>query len=173
MSTSWFTAIKIGRVNNELQLRDGRKTDLEKHVQAVDAMVKANESDGEGEAEVSKEPNGEVEEMETVDREEEYVDEDRFTTVTVEAVDVSRDGLCKVIPPDENPNDVELDETASSTKGPGVSSTEKGRRTNQQPGGVQKKQKKKNFRYETKAERKRTRHKEKMGNKIKASARKM
>lgn len=112
-----------------------------------------------------------------VDHEDEYLDEDRFTTVTIEAVDVSKDGLKKVA----------QDERIES-KGPGVevldeepqrnaalhreTGSERGKRiwTKETP-RVPRKRKRK-FRYENKAERKATRYKERLGNKTKARARK-
>ena len=108
-----------------------------------------------------------------VDHEEEYVDEDRFTTVTVEAVDVSRDGLFKVIQEEvfEESEDLELS-NIPSTNGEKKAQNRTVRRVKEQPSGFKKKKKKK-FRYETKAERKITRHKEKLGNKKQAIARKM
>ena len=112
-----------------------------------------------------------------VDHEDEYMDEDRFTTVTVEAVDVSKDGLQKTIQDEESESEV------SGTKRPDVESqkdtalqgrtgSEKGKRvwTKEPPSGPRKRKKK--FRYETKAERKATRYKERSGNKAKAKARK-
>lgn len=108
-----------------------------------------------------------------VDHEEEYVDEDRFTTVTVEAVDVSRDGLHKVIQEEapKNPNNSEPG-NVPSTHGVGEVQNGRMRQIKEPLGGVKKKRKKK-FRYETKAERKVTRHKERTGNRKQAFARKM
>lgn len=129
--------------------------------------------DSEEETKADVEPWSGIGDVEEVDHEEEYVDEDRFTTVTVEAVDVSRDGLRKVVQEDEseNPDDLEHGNTPSTN---GVEEAQKGRlrRVKEQPGGVKKKKKKK-FRYETKAERQVTRHKERLGNKKQAIARKM
>lgn len=115
---------------------------------------------------------GDVEEVE-VDHEEEYVDEDRFTTVTVETVDVSRDGLCKVIQEEEdseNPDGLGVGDRAAATKEAGKGQNGKPRRNKEQYSGVKKKKKK--FRYESKAERKITIRKEKLGKRVKADARK-
>lgn len=112
-----------------------------------------------------------------VDHEDEYMDEDRFTTVTVEAVEVSKDGL-QTAAQDEGDEsgrsgtkvlDEEPQRTANSHRGTG---SETGKRiwTKEAP-RVPKKRKKK-FRYENKAERKATRYKEKLGNKARARARK-
>ena len=164
------------------QLRERRKADLEKHVQEVNHLIQEanvtsdlSEQDPEG----GEEPwHGIKEDHEMlVDREDEYMDGDRFTTVTVEAVDVSKDGLQKAIQDDEN------DTEASGKDGPdgesqetesvqGETASEKRRRvwTKEPPSGPRKRKKK--FRYENKAERKATRYKEKSGNKAKARARK-
>jgi ribosomal RNA-processing protein 17 len=98
---------------------------------------------------------------EVLDREEEYVDEDRWTTVTVEAVDVSKEGLKKV--GEEDSDDAEApDLVALEEKG-------EGKEKKKWP---KKEKKKKKFRYESKAERKFTRGKQKAGNKARADARK-
>ena len=108
-----------------------------------------------------------------VDHEDEYVDDDRFTTVTVEAVNVSRDGLHKVAGDDDESG-------ASGTEGadeepPGdrrPTGSQNGKRTwtEKPPNGPKKKKKK--FKYESKAERNVTRYKERSGNREKAKARK-
>ena len=112
-----------------------------------------------------------------VDHEDEYIDEDRFTTVTVEAVDVSKHGLEKAIP-DEDEESMVSDtqkpdaEHLQATVSQGRTGSENGKRvwTEEPPNRPRKKKKK--FRYESKAERKATRYKERSGNKAKARARK-
>jgi ribosomal RNA-processing protein 17 len=155
-----------------MQLRDGRKADLEKHVQAIDSMVaKSHEFGSAGETTVDLEPWAGIEDVEMVDHEEEYVDEDRFTTVTVEAVNVSRDGLCKVMPDEEgsdDSNNVGLDNT-STTEGAREVQRGKPRWTKEKPHGVKKKKRK--FKYETKEARKVTRRKQRLGKNTKAIAR--
>jgi ribosomal RNA-processing protein 17 len=96
-----------------------------------------------------------IEAVEPVDHEEEYVDEDRYTVVTVEAVDVTKDGLSKV------------EAVGSDTeKAPKlVERVEKAKKV------WPKKPLKKKFTYETKTERKMARGKQKAGNKAKADAR--
>lgn len=103
-----------------------------------------------------------------VDNEVEFVDEDRYTTVTVEAVQVSRDGLHKIT--QENKRDSTEPETPTVTRAP-TTTDQHGKRiwTKERPGGPKKKKK---FRYESKAERKVTRYKERSGNKSKAKVRK-
>lgn len=90
--------------------------------------------------------------LELIDHEEEYIDEDRYTTVTVETVNVSRDGLEKPILSEEKEDIVEEESEA-----------EDGAETKQ----LRLKKKKPKFRYESKLERKfadrkqRARHKAK------------
>ncbi|PMD32021.1 hypothetical protein L207DRAFT_500385 [Hyaloscypha variabilis F] len=150
------------RVVVRKQLREERKQELEEHVNAVNAILKEVSSVGAGldsdeEGEVWGGIQEEPVEMELLDREEEYVDEDRWTTVTVEAVDISKEGLKKVREEDDEEEVPELvvekqDWKEEKKKWP--------------------KKEKKKFRYESKAERKFTRGKQKAGNKARADARK-
>lgn len=93
-----------------------------------------------------------------MDHEEEYIDEDRYTTVTVEAVDVSKEGLTKVGEEDSS------NETAEADPKPVEKEASKKK-------VWPKKERKKKFRYESKAERKFTRTKQKAGNKARADTR--
>ena len=119
-----------------------------------------------------KEWDGIAEPM-TIDHEDEYSDADRHTTVTVEAVDVTRDGFrrAKI---DLDGAALESSEDEAETKNAegtlGETSTGKQRRvwTKEKP---KQPRKKKKFRYETKQERKVTRMKEKSGGRAKAKAR--
>ena len=111
-----------------------------------------------------------------IDHEAEYEDEDRHTTVTIEAVNVTKEGLQKAVTDRASEDGIEdgldiamgnvLDESAE--KGTPIKS--KRVWTKERPGGPKKKKKK--FRYESKADRKATRHKERSGNTAKAKARK-
>jgi len=94
-----------------------------------------------------------------VDHEEEYVDEDKYTTVTVEAVDISKDGLQKLV-------DHEDSETEEEVEAKPVE-----KETNEKKKKWPKKEKKKKFRYESKAERRITREKQKAAKKGRAGAR--
>jgi ribosomal RNA-processing protein 17 len=102
---------------------------------------------------------------ETIDHEEEYIseDEDKYTTVTVEAVEVSKEGLQRVRDEDEEEGE-EVPKLVVVEKG---EEGERGGKGKKWP----KKEKKKKFRYESKAERKVTRGKQKAGNKARADAR--
>lgn len=108
-----------------------------------------------------------------VDRETEYLDEDLQTTVTVEAVEVSRDGLHKT---HEDGSDEEDDEAMtkrfSNNKAARGDGSSNGQRTvsRTKPSGPKKKKKK--FRYESKAERKITKYKERSKNSAQAKDRK-
>ncbi|KAA6411843.1 MAG: hypothetical protein FRX48_03993 [Lasallia pustulata] len=169
------------RIAARKRLREGRKEDLEKHVEAVNLALR--EADGiletpetEDDSTAQDEWDGIVEVLE-VDHEEEYVDEDRHTTVTVEAVDVTKDGLLKVAvekeDDDESDDGPEYRNTSTTGKtGPDARNPSSGKRvwTKERPGGPKKKKKK--FRYESKAERKVTRHKERSGSRAKAKTRK-
>jgi ribosomal RNA-processing protein 17 len=103
-----------------------------------------------------------------VNHEEEYIDEEKYTTVTVEALDVSKEGIYKASKGEDHsyePTNVE--ETESVDKKDGA--TKKAWTRNKPKSHVAKTKK---FRYESKAERKVTRLKEKSGNRKKAKARK-
>lgn len=155
---------------------------MEKHVEEVNALVKeaakaAGEIDeGEDEGESEGEDNGEdgqteekqvnvLAEAPAIDQE--FIDEDLYTTVTIEAVDISKEGFHKVS------HEVEEGDDESKKPAAGRPSTRQGVKriwTKERPNGPKKK--KKPFRYESKAERRVTRFKERSGNKSKAKARK-
>jgi ribosomal RNA-processing protein 17 len=102
--------------------------------------------------------------VEPVDHEAEYIDEDKYTTVTVEAVDVSKEGLQRTLGEDE-----EDEETIGNRKKAEAAAALKEEESKKKV--WPKKERKKKFRYESKAERKFTRGKQKAGNKAKADAR--
>ena len=133
---------------------------MEEHVEAVNALVGNSHKFG-LENESDDEVWGGIEdgiEAEVVDHEEEYVDEDRYTTVTIEAVDVSKDGLHRIV------DDVDSEPTEDVVVKPGEKDSQGKKKW-------PKKEKKRKFRYESKAERKVTRSKQKAGNKAKADSR--
>ena len=80
--------------------------------------------------------------LEPVDREEEYIDEDRYTTVTVESVIIDKDGFHK---PEESPDEESGKDTQGGDAAPAALSDQKGE--------SRPKKKKKKFRYESKIER--------------------
>ncbi|KAI4167539.1 MAG: hypothetical protein LQ343_007137 [Gyalolechia ehrenbergii] len=159
-------------------LRETRKVDREKHVEAVNAAVADAEdpiqdnepSDGQGE-----QWNG-VEEAASIDHEDDYRDEDRHTVVTVEAVDVSRDGLQRRqdVSESEDKESIAQNLPEGALKGPSYERKLNRNKERTQPNlksEPRPKKKKKKFRYESKADRKATRYKERMGSKAKAKAR--
>ncbi len=143
-------------------MREERKQELEEHVQAVNQALKEVKGVGAGLESEDEDAWGGIEEerdVEVLDREEEYIDEDRYTTVTVEAVDVSKEGLRRVV--DDEESDEAPDLVPAETTKEDISKKK-----------WPKKERKKKFRYESKAERKVTRGKQKAGNKARADARK-
>ncbi|TGJ86155.1 hypothetical protein E0Z10_g2572 [Xylaria hypoxylon] len=106
------------RIDARKKHREDRKREVEEHVQSVNDALKQAAQAGyiEGEdGELSEDGTAEEwggfqdtpRQQDTIDHEEEYIDEDRFTTVTVESVNVSRDGLTSSRPDDEESVDEE------------------------------------------------------------------
>ncbi|EOD51980.1 protein required for cell viability rrp17 [Neofusicoccum parvum] len=164
--------------------RKERKQDLEAHVAEVNRLLKqanpdsASSSEDEDEDGSGGEWNGiedEKPQEEIVDHEEEYVDEDKYTTVTVETVDIDRDGFKKRSEAGEESEENGSDE--GSKEDDEEDTTEKkanGKRvwTKEKPKVDRPKKKKKKFRYESKSERKVTRDKQRTKNRDQAKARK-
>lgn len=96
---------------------------------------------------------------EFVDHEEEYIDEDRFTTVTVEAVDIDRDGMHRLTGKE---SDEEDHDKGSEAEGEGEGEAEEDAKDQATSGKKEwPKKKKKKFRYENKLERQVSRTKQK------------
>ncbi|KAI1096868.1 nucleolar protein 12-domain-containing protein [Rostrohypoxylon terebratum] len=138
-------------------VREERKREVEEHVQNVNAILKEAQQAGYVGGEETSEDDAEwggfqdTPAMEPIDHEEEYIDEERYTTVTIESVNVSKDGLSSSKPEDESGEEDE-DEAA--------------RGDSQHPPGSQEKirppkKKKPKFRYETKSERQLSQRKQK------------
>lgn len=140
-------------------MREERKKELEEHVDAVNALV-GNKDQFDLAEDSGDDSWGGIEdtiEPEPVDHEEEYIDEDRYTTVTVEAVDVSKEGIQRIA------DDHDSEPTEEVVRSGDKQSQEKKK--------WPKKERKKKFRYESKAERKVTRGKQKAGSKARADSR--
>ncbi|KAL8889381.1 MAG: hypothetical protein Q9215_003317 [Flavoplaca cf. flavocitrina] len=164
------------KVANRRALRENRKADLIKHVEAVNAAVRQaekgfREDDDSCEDEDEEEPFNGIDEPVPVDHEDDYLDDDKHTVVTVETVNISHEGLEKR----QEGSDEEDDDLAES-KGPSgkfssgnAGPGRKDRPVNQNLKKQPKKRQK--FRYESKAERKVTRMKERSGGKAKAKER--
>ncbi|KAK4983327.1 hypothetical protein LTR66_008867 [Elasticomyces elasticus] len=151
---------KDERVTARRQLREQRKEDLEKHVAEVNALLrKANPDLAENGAESGNEEDGEwigISEPPAVNGVDEYVDEEKYTTVTIEAMEDPRN----MQEADSEAHDKEEGVTAPKT--PDGSQTKKRPWSKRKPDGS--KPKKKKFRYESKGERKATRQKQKARN---------
>ncbi|KAI9809707.1 MAG: hypothetical protein M1825_000139 [Sarcosagium campestre] len=163
------------------KLREDRKAEAQSHVEAVNALVKQANGLTPGDSDDPESEEGGSTEWEGIDdsvcatevnREEQYIDEDRFTSVTVEAVKVSREGLHNLVDDDETPGkDVERPSRVNGAKrGADIKEGDKRQYPNQSK-SLKPKKKRKKFRYENKAERKVTRAKERAGNSAKARER--
>ncbi|KIV78474.1 hypothetical protein PV11_10189 [Exophiala sideris] len=161
------------RLVGRRKLREQRKADLERHVQEVNALLKPLTAlDGSEEEKEDLNAEGDWSglsdpEPEPVDHEAEYIDEDKYTTVTVEAMDVSREGLFKA-EQDESEEKGQSKE-ADDSKQPDPASEKKKKRTwakdkPKDSTDKPRRKKKRNFRYENKTERKMSRSKEKSRN---------
>lgn len=147
-----------------------------KHVEAVNAAVRNAEATFEKDdaSDDEEESFNGLEEPVKVDHEDDYLDEDRHTVVTVEAVDISHVGLQP-----RQEGSVEQGDDSGATKRAEVTprrlpsgNAETGLKDQRTTQNLKKQsKKKKKFRYESKAERKVTRMKERSGGKAKAKER--
>ena len=121
-------------------------------------------SDAEQDSDIG-EWNG-IEEPSRIDATDEYVDEDKYTTVTIEAMDDPQDVH------DDGDKAGPMKETADGAEQKEGDEQRKGKRewTKNKPAGIKKKKKPK-FRYESKAERKAGRQKQKSKNSAAAKER--
>ena len=167
-------------LDHRKKVRQERRADLERHVQEVNAYFRPEQHESAYEGVESVEDDtvsrkSEEEEVpvhiQPVDHEAEYIDEDKYTSVVVEEMDVTRDGLRKA---QEDPSSNETDRAEDvETKPTEKPKPEKRRWTKDKPrdSAAKAKTKKKKFRYEGKAERRMTRDKEKSKNRQQARAR--
>ncbi|KAI9046490.1 hypothetical protein LZ554_009237 [Drepanopeziza brunnea f. sp. 'monogermtubi'] len=184
------------RVLMRRQLREERKQELEEHVSAINAALRAvgdpdvTSSDSDSDAwhgfsdddekatskskpkSRSKLKSNSLPAAPVLDHEEEYLssDEDKHTTVTIEAVDVSKEGLHRIANADESGEDGSDSENRTKAW-----KTKEKEEAEAGGGGKKKwpkKERKPKFRYESKVERKATRMKQKGKNRASAEARK-
>jgi len=141
------------------ELREQRREDLSRHVAEVNAELRKQNPDL-SESDSTPEINGQhgdwegIEEVEPeVAQDEEYVDEDKYTTVTVEAMKDPRD---------ESEDDAEPKKTGGNQRTANGGS--KGPKKRIWGKESKAKTKKKKFRYESKAERSITKQKQKSKN---------
>ncbi|KAI9890443.1 MAG: hypothetical protein M1814_003927 [Vezdaea aestivalis] len=156
------------RIEIRKSLRNSRKEDLDKHVEAVNSMIRkldnpaGEDVDSSGRDSSPWEGFGEVGKDEA-QREDNFLDEGRLTSVTIEAIDITKDGF------QNRADGRETDNTAKSQVDC-VSETSQKQRKSDRPS---KRKKKKNpFRYESKVERKATRLKQVAGARARANKRK-
>ena len=158
-------------------MRQQRKEDLERHVQEVNALLKkangelSEEAEGEEDEVVDEKEEDEewtgFEEPVEINRKE-YIDEDKYTTVTVETVDISKSGFSK---PEEAGSEEDSEGGREATVGSKSQASNKRVWTKEKPSKDRPKKKKKKFRYESKADRKVTKLKERSKNREQAKAR--
>jgi ribosomal RNA-processing protein 17 len=166
------------KIRERAETKQRRKEEVEEHVRAV------NEASGILDMEIEKVPaqkdEGEEGDWEgfgevvpiLVNRLDEYVDEEKYTTVTVEEVNVSRVGLEGMNGDDSEPED----QGGENTEGVNDRSQQKGmlarKGTKPKRKSTITKKRKQTFKYETKSERKVTRTKQKSRNSSQAKLRK-
>lgn len=155
-------------------MRQQRKVDLEKHVSEVNALLRKANGDL-SEAEEASSDASDVEafegfdetpQIEEINREDEYIDEDKYTTVTIESVGISKEGFEKAGGNEEGDKENGEGERGAFADKKRVWTKEKPK--SDRP----KKKKKVKFRYESKAERKVTRMKQGAKNRAEAMKRK-
>ncbi|KAK8017667.1 nucleolar 12 [Apiospora rasikravindrae] len=142
------------KIDARREHRESRRQEVANHVKTVQELLRtadrAGGVDSDEEAEADDDKLGEewdglpdapvAFEAEKVDHEEEFIDEDKYTSVMVESVSVSRDGLYR---PDEEQAALEEEERKANES----------RRAAQGKVEKAKKAKKPKFRYESKADR--------------------
>ena len=162
-------------LTSHMQLRQQRKTDLEKHVSETNRLMRL--ANGDIPSEPESDDDDETDEAtgeavftgfdDPINQEEEYIDEDKYTTVTVETVGIDRTGF-------NRPGEVEAELRREQEAREEKEREEKKKRvwTKEKPRSDRPKKKKVKFRYETKAERKVERMKQGMKKKKLAEKRK-
>jgi ribosomal RNA-processing protein 17 len=149
-----------------MQIREHRAAELEQAVLESKKMLEQtrsalSSSESGSESENENEEWAGFEDPAPVDYEEEYIDEDKYTTVTVEEMGLSRDALHRM-----EENDAPSADDDKAKENAKDDTEAKAARKQNTP-----KKKKKKFRYESKVERKATAKKERTGARKKASAR--
>ncbi|KAL9616467.1 MAG: hypothetical protein Q9160_008662 [Pyrenula sp. 1 TL-2023] len=169
------------RIADRRKLREERKADLARHVKETNALMNRQAESDEAESSdhnVSDEVSlnewtglsDATEEAEAQHYEAEYIDEDKNITVTVEAIDVSRNGLYEAEKAMKlEQSTTQADEEEHSQRD-GVFGRDV-RKTHSKYQIKQPKKRQKDFRYGSKAERKATKVKQRMKNSKQARAR--
>jgi ribosomal RNA-processing protein 17 len=165
------------------ELRKRRQQELEEHIQAVNESMRIVSGIG-GEGQGGEEEGadeGEDEQWQGLEdevKDEEYVDEDQYATVTVEAVDITRDGFVARGDSEDESADDEGDRTNGKEAAGEVKEDDKISKDNKKPwskakpAGEKRRKKSRNFKYESKVDRKLNRAKDRSKRKAHAIARK-
>ncbi|KAI8282034.1 Ribosomal RNA-processing protein 17 [Colletotrichum sp. SAR11_240] len=142
------------KIEMRKQVKQERQKEVEEHVKAVNALLQeAQAADSDNDQEISDfeewdgiEDQGKEQAAQTdiVDYEDEYIDEDRYTTVKVEAIAVTRDGLEKL---NQDSDEEADDEDKDKTENAAVDKPATKKKT------FKDRPKKPKFRYESKLER--------------------
>ncbi|KAH0493734.1 hypothetical protein TgHK011_000387 [Trichoderma gracile] len=157
------------RLRTRAQIREERKREVEQHVEHVNKLLRESGAIEVDDAEEQSSEEAEANDgewdgfpdrpnLDIVDHEEEYIDEDRYTTVTVESVSISRDGLERPEKPKEKTEEDQNEETNNAPQ-------------EQSKAPARPKKKKQKFRYESKIERQLTERRQKAKSKAKSKAR--
>ena len=165
--------------------REEREREAKERVRAVNAAMEdfegnlagkgsedeeVGEEDGVSEAEEDDDGGGEGRLGGVGRREAEYMDEDKYATVTVEEVEVSKEGM-KTIGDDEE-EDVDDASTSGLSKGRAANGRGTTAKNTKKKALTKPKIRKKKFRYESKGERLHTKQKQRLGKKARAEKRK-
>lgn len=142
---------------------------MREHQQRMKELNPESEA-GTDDDEDEEEWNG-IAEPEQIDREAEYIDEEKYTTVKVQAVDPNKESLEEAFGASDSESEAEY---AKEQKADTTESKLKQKKSKKPPRDPNKKKlkKKRNFRYESKEERKLARAKERLGNRKQAQQRK-
>lgn len=149
----------------EIQIREERAAEVQRVLEETRKRLEEldSESDSGNKSSEEEEWQG-FDEPPPVDYEAEYIDEDKYTTVTVEEMDSAKDELYNAVRTVPDKTETGLEEFDEERKAESNTSATSKRKTN-------KTKKRKKFRYESKAERMLTQYKERMAKRRKAQAR--
>ncbi|KAK2598961.1 hypothetical protein QQS21_005566 [Conoideocrella luteorostrata] len=138
------------RLEARKQVREERRREVIEHVETVNRLLResgAVSADIDIDGSEAEDPDvwdgfPDKPDLDIVDHKEEYIDEDRYTTVTVESVSISRDGLSR---PSQSDDEAKKDAQRKWEEAKKIEAEAKNKRS-----PWEKKKKKKKFRYEPK-----------------------
>ncbi|KAJ5242411.1 uncharacterized protein N7469_000738 [Penicillium citrinum] len=160
------------RRRDRAKLREDRAQEYKQAMEEHQRQLKRiQEEDGDSsennpEEDEDEEEWGGIEEPPAVDYEAEYIDEDKYTTVTVEEMDASREGLRKAVRGSDSEEEEEKEEASAEEATPAKPAKKAKKATADRP-----KKKKRQFRYESKQDRKVNAAKQRLSKSKKAKAR--